>query len=55
MLSSRAAEYQLQLLHPVFSGVLGQLRRATTMVTALLLLGLSALFGEPGLAFGVLW
>lgn len=25
------------------------------MVTALLLLGLSALFGEPGLGFGLLW
>lgn len=25
------------------------------MVTALLLLGLSALFGEPGLRFGLLW
>lgn len=54
-LSSRAAEDQLQLLHVVFSGVLGQLRRATAMVTALLLLGLSALFGEPGLGFGLLW
>lgn len=54
----RAVEFHHQLLHvlqtSVFSGVLGQRRRAIAMVPALLLLGLSALIGEPGRGFGLL-